>query len=291
MKVDDFINYLETEKHYSLNTVTAYTIDLRQFEEHIKDVFDKTEAIDVTSDMIRDWIVQLKEKKITNRSINRKIASLRAYFHFLIKREEIERNPLIKILPVKSSKRNPVFVMEEDMQHIMDMVYEDSFEGRRDKLIIEMLYATGMRKAELLNLEEKDFDYSKAEVKVFGKRRKERMIPLHKDLIYLIKEYCNERNSLSVSNAKLFINKKLSPLSRVQLDAIVKKDLSSAQVERRSPHVLRHTFATHLLNEGADIMNVKELLGHSSLEATQIYTHNTIEKLKSVYKKTHPRSE
>ena len=291
MKVDDFINYLETEKHYSLNTVIAYTIDLRQFEEHIKDVFDKTEAIDVTSDMIRDWIVHLKEKKITNRSINRKIASLRAYFHFLMKREEIERNPLIKILPVKSSKRNPVFVMEEDMQHIIDMVYEDSFEGRRDKLIIEMLYATGMRKAELLNLEEKDFDYSKTEVRVFGKRRKERIIPLHKDLIYLIKEYCNERNSLSVSNAKLFINKKLSPLSRVQLDAIVKKDLSSAQVERRSPHVLRHTFATHLLNEGADIMNVKELLGHSSLEATQIYTHNTIEKLKSVYKKTHPRSE
>lgn len=291
MKVDDFINYLETEKHYSINTVIAYTIDLRQFEEHIKDVFDKTEAIDVTSDMIRDWIVQLKEKKITNRSINRKIASLRAYFHFLMKREEIERNPLIKILPVKSSKHNPVFVMEEDMQHIIDMVYEDSFEGRRDKLIIEMLYATGMRKAELLNLEEKDFDYSKGEVKVFGKRRKERIIPLHKDLIYLIKEYCIERNSLSVQNAKLFINKKLSPLSRVQLDAIVKKDLSSAQVERRSPHVLRHTFATHLLNEGADIMNVKELLGHSSLEATQIYTHNTIEKLKSVYKKTHPRSE
>jgi len=291
VKVDDFINYLETEKHYSLNTVTAYTIDLRQFEEHIKDVFDKTEAIDVTSDMIRDWIVRLKEKKITNRSINRKIASLRAYFHFLMKREEIERNPLIKILPVKSSKRNPVFVMEEDMQHIIDMEYEDSFEGRRDKLIIELLYATGMRKAELLNLEEKDFDYSKAEVKVFGKRRKERIIPLHKDLIYLIKEYCNERNSFSVSNSKLFINKKLSPLSRVQLDTIVKKDLSSAQVERRSPHVLRHTFATHLLNEGADIMNVKELLGHSSLEATQIYTHNTIEKLKSVYKKTHPRSE
>lgn len=291
MKVDDFINYLVTEKHYSINTVTAYTIDLRQFEEYIQEVFDISEAKDVKSDMIRDWIVYLKGNKITNLSINRKIASLRAYFHFLVKREEVEKNPLIKILPVKSSKRNPVFIMEEDMEHIINMNYEDSFEGRRDKLIIELLYSTGMRKAELLNLEEKDFDYSKGEVRVFGKRRKERIIPLHKDLIYLIKEYCNERNSLGVSNSKLFINKKLSPLSRFQLDAIVKKDLSSAQVERKSPHVLRHTFATHLLNEGADIMNVKELLGHASLEATQIYTHNTIEKLKNVYKQSHPRSE
>jgi len=291
VKVDDFINYLVTEKHYSLNTVTAYTIDLRQFDEYIQEVFDISEAKDVKSDMIRDWIVYLKGNKITNRSINRKIASLRAYFHFLVKREEVEKNPLIKILPVKSSKRNPVFIMEEDMEHIINMNYEDSFEGRRDKLIIELLYSTGMRKAELLNLEEKDFDYSKGEVRVFGKRRKERIIPLHKDLKYLIKEYCNERNGLGVSNSKLFINKKLSPLSRFQLDAIVKKDLSSAQVERKSPHVLRHTFATHLLNEGADIMNVKELLGHASLEATQIYTHNTIEKLKNVYKQSHPRSE
>lgn len=291
MKVDDFINYLVTEKHYSINTVTAYTIDLRQFEEYIKEVFDKSEAIDVKSDMIRDWIVYLKGNKITNRSINRKIASLRAYFHFLVKREEVEKNPLIKILPVKSSKRNPVFIMEEDMENIINMNYEDSFEGRRDKLIIEILYSTGMRKAELLNLEEKDFDFSKGEVRVFGKRRKERIIPLHKDLISLIKEYCNERNNLEVSNSKLFINKKLSPLSRFQLDTIVKKDLSLAQVERKSPHVLRHTFATHLLNEGADIMNVKELLGHASLEATQIYTHNTIEKLKNVYKQSHPRSE
>lgn len=291
MKVDDFINYLVTEKHYSINTVTAYTIDLRQFDEYIQEVFDISEAKDVNADMIRDWIVYLKGNKITNRSINRKIASLRAYFHFLVKREEVEKNPLIKILPVKSSKRNPVFIMEEDMEHIINMNYEDSFEGRRDKLIIEILYLTGIRKAELLNLEEKDFDYSKCEVRVFGKRRKERIIPLHKDLIYLIKEYCNERNSLGVSNSKLFINKKLSPLSRFQLDAIVKKDLSSAQVERKSPHVLRHTFATHLLNEGADIMNVKELLGHASLEATQIYTHNTIEKLKNVYKQSHPRSE
>jgi integrase/recombinase XerC len=291
VKVDDFINYLVTEKHYSINTVTAYTIDLRQFDEYIHEVFDKSEAVDVNADMIRDWIVYLKGNKITNRSINRKIASLRAYFHFLVKREEVEKNPLIKILLVKSSKRNPVFIMEEDMENIINMNYEDSFEGRRDKLIIEILYSTGMRKAELLNLEEKDFDYSKGEVRVFGKRRKERIIPLHKDLIYLIKEYCNERNSLGVSNSKLFINKKLSPLSRFQLDSIVKKDLSSAQVERKSPHVLRHTFATHLLNEGADIMNVKELLGHASLEATQIYTHNTIEKLKNVYKQSHPRSE
>ncbi len=291
MKLDDFISYLRTERHYSEHTITAYSIDLRQFANYIKAIFDKEDAKDVNSAMIRDWIMQLSEDKVTNRSINRKISSLRSYFHFLIQREDLEKNPLLKVLPVKSSKRNPVFVMKEDMERIINITYEDSFFGKRDKLIIELLYATGMRKAELLDLEEKNFNFSKQELRVFGKRRKERIIPIGKEIIDLVKDYSFHKNSLGIKETKLLVNEKYNLLSRVQLDTIVKKYLSLANIEKKSPHVLRHTFATHLMNEGADIMNVKELLGHSSLDATQIYTHNTIEKLKSVYKKTHPRSE
>ena len=292
MKLDEFINYLITEKHYSINTVTAYKTDLKQFEQYIKEFFDKTDAKDVNSDMIRDWIMQQSKDKICNRSINRKIASLRTYFRFLIKAQEVEKNPLLKIPPIKSSKRNPVFIMEDDMDKIIHNIeYEDSFCGKRDKLIIYLLYATGIRKSELLSLEEKDFEVSKQELRVFGKRRKERVIPIGDKIICLLNEYLEQKKSLEIDDETLFINDKQEVLSIAQLDKIVRKYLSVANVERKSPHILRHTFATHLINEGADVMNVKELLGHQSLEATQIYTHNTIERLKSVYKQTHPRSE
>ncbi len=292
MKLDEFINYLITEKHYSTHTVTAYSTDLRQFEKYIKAYFDKDEAKDVNSDMIRDWIMQLSDNKLSNRSINRKIVSLRAYFHYLIKNQELEKNPLLKILPVKSSKRNPIFIMEEDMDTIINnLEYDNNFFGTRDKLIIYLLYATGIRKAELLNLEESDFYLSKKEIRIFGKRRKERIIPIGNQIIDLVKEYTKQKKELAVVEKKLFINEDYSNLSITQLDKIVKKYLSVTNIERKSPHILRHTFATHLMNEGADIMNVKELLGHQSLEATQIYAHNTIERLKNVYKQKHPRSE
>lgn len=292
VKLEEFINYLITEKHYSINTVTAYKTDLKQFEQYIKEAFDKTDAKDVNSDMIRDWIMQQSEDKISNRSINRKIASLRTYFRFLVKAHEVEKNPLLKILPIKTSKRNPIFIMEDDMDKIIHNIeYEDSFCGKRDKLIIYLLYATGIRKSELLSLEEKDFEVSKQELRVFGKRRKERVIPIGDKIICLLNEYLEQKKSLEIDDETLFINDKQEVLSIAQLDKIVRKYLSVANVERKSPHILRHTFATHLINEGADVMNVKELLGHQSLEATQIYTHNTIERLKSVYKQTHPRSE
>jgi len=287
----NYINFLIKEKHYSQHTVTAYTIDLKQFDDFIQRVFEKSEAKDVNAYMIRDWIIYLHENNIANRSINRKIVSLRSYFHFLIKNEEVSVNPLSKILSLKNSKRNPVYVMEEDMNRIINMDFEDSFNGIRDKLIIELLYATGMRKSELLNLEEKDFDLTKGEIRVFGKRRKERIIPIHNKLIDIIRQYTLKKNTLFLGDKIFFINEDKSPISISQLDTIVKKYLSMAQVERKSAHVLRHTFATHLLNEGADILEVKEILGHQSLEATQIYTHNTIERLKNVYKQTHPRSE
>lgn len=291
MEFDNYINFLIKEKHYSQHTVTAYTIDLKQFDDFIQRVFEKSEAKDVNAFMIRDWIIYLHENNIANRSINRKIISLRSYFHFLIKNEEVSVNPLSKILSLKNSKRNPVYVMEEDMNRIININFEDNFNGTRDKLIIELLYATGIRKSELLNLEEKDFDLTKGEIRVFGKRRKERIIPIHCKLIDIIRQYTLKKNTLFLGDKIFFINEDKSPISIFQLDTIIKKYLSMAQVERKSAHVLRHTFATHLLNEGADILEVKELLGHQSLEATQIYTHNTIERLKNVYKQTHPRSE
>ncbi|MDD2192563.1 MAG: tyrosine-type recombinase/integrase [Bacteroidales bacterium] len=291
MKFDNYINYLLTEKHYSKHTITAYSIDLKQFEDFIQKVFDKYEAKDVSASMIRDWIIHLSENKITNRSINRKITTLRSYFRYLIKIQELEVNPLLKISPVKTSTRNPVFIMQEDMNRIINMEYEKDFEGIRNKLIIELLYATGMRKSELLNLEEKDFDYQRQEIRIFGKRRKERIVPMHKEIIDLLYQYLEQKNIIGKGEKRLLVNRDCSPISIYQLNIIVRESLSSSQVERKTPHVLRHTFATHLLNEGADIMNVKDLLGHASLEATQIYTHNTIEKLKSVYKLTHPRSE
>jgi len=291
MKFDNYINYLLTEKHYSKHTITAYSIDLKQFEDFIQKVFEIYEAKDVTSSMIRDWIVHLSENKITNRSINRKITTLRSYFRYLLKIQELEINPLLKILPVKTSTRNPVFIMQEDMSRIINMEYEKDFEGIRNKLIIELLYATGMRKSELFNLEEKDFDYQRQEIRIFGKRRKERIVPMHKEIIDLLYQYLEQKNIIGKGEKRLLVNRDCSPISIYQLNIIVRESLSTSQVERKSPHILRHTFATHLLNEGADIMNVKDLLGHASLEATQIYTHNTIEKLKSVYKQTHPRSE
>ena len=183
MKFDNYINYLLTEKHYSKHTITAYSIDLKQFEDFILKVFEKEEAKDVSHLMIRDWIIHLSENNISNRSINRKIVALRSYFRFLVKTEELETNPLLKILPVKTSTRTPVFLMEEDMNRIINMEYEKDFEGIRNKLVIELLYATGMRKSEILNLEEKDFDYEKQEIRIFGKRRKERIVPIHKQII------------------------------------------------------------------------------------------------------------
>lgn len=291
MKLEDFLDYLNIEKRYSSHTILAYSIDLRQFEEFINEVFEKSNARDVNSEMIRDWIVSLSEKGISSRSINRKIASLRAYFHFLIKQNEVEKNPMTKILAVKNPKRNPVFVMEEDIENVLNLEYEDSIWGRRDSLIVELLYATGMRRSELINLEIKDFDFERNEVRIFGKRRKERIVPIHKDLIKRIENFYKESLSLNNNHSKLFVNKRGNAISEMSVYDIVKKSLSFAQVEKRSPHVLRHTFATHLLNEGADIMNVKEMLGHANLEATQIYTHNTIEKLKKVYKLAHPRNE
>jgi len=291
MKFEDYFDYLINEKHYSKHTITAYRNDLEQFEDFILKTFEKEDPRDVSFVMIRDWIVSLSQNNISNRSINRKLSSLRSYFHFLIKVNHIEVNPLIKINPLKTSKRNPGFIMEKDMEDIINMEYGEGFEGIRNKLIIGLLYATGMRKSELLNLEENDIDIGRKEIRIFGKRRKDRIVPIHTYIIDLIKEYLEGKRSLGNKEKILLVNNDDSPLSIRQFDKIVRESLALAHIDQKTPHILRHTFATHLLNEGANIMNIKDLLGHKSLTATEIYSHNTIEKLKSVYKQTHPRGE
>jgi integrase/recombinase XerC len=291
VKLEDFITYLRSERRYSNYTIVGYRTDITQFYSFLKETFGDIAEDEIKDSMIRSWIVQLSKNNIKPASINRKIASLSTYFHFLLRTKQISKNPILRIHSLKKPKRNPVFIMEKDMRKIIDSLNEDDFFSRQEKLIIELLYATGIRKAEILNIKENDFNFEKQNVRIFGKRRKERLIPLGEDIIELIKRHISEKRKLEIGETKLLVNNKFFPLSIYELDKIVRKFLSMANVEKKSPHVIRHSFATHLLNEGADIMDIKELLGHSSLDATQIYAHNTIERLKSVYKKTHPKGE
>lgn len=291
MKIDEFLDYLIAQKGFSPHSLKAYSSDLKQFEKYLSESYDIYKDSDISYEIIRSFLVWLNQNNISHRTINRKIASLRAYFHFLIKMGYIENNPMIKISCFKVKKRTPVFVQREEILKIIENLNQDDIFSLNEALVFEMLYATGIRRSELTNLKEEDIDFEKKEVRVFGKRRKERIIPLHVDLIDKLKSFIEQKNSMNIRAEKLFISKKGEDIRAEEVYVIVKKILAFAQVEKRSPHVLRHCFATHLLDEGADIMNIKELLGHSNLDTTQIYTHNTIEKLKKAYKLSHPRSE
>ncbi len=294
MTLKSFLQYIQYEKRFSPHTVTAYKGDLDQFSDYLEATYRIKEIQEVNHTFIRSWMVSLMESGITSRSINRKITTLKTYYKFLLKNGVVTANPMLKIQSPKQSKKLPLFVEESKMELLFDKVdFGEGFDAFRDKLIMELFYATGMRLAELVNLKEQDIDLNNCTIKILGKRNKERVVPFTTKMKRLFEEYFSEKKKASFENksATLFVTtegKKIYPKLAYR---IVNKYLAQVTtLEKKSPHVLRHTFATHMLNNGAEINSIKEILGHASLSATQVYTHNTIEKLKKVYKEAHPRA-
>ena len=289
---ESFINYIRYEKRYSSHTVVAYKNDLDQFVSYYTDMIGEFNIKGVNSRHIRGWIVFLMEQKLSARTVNRKITTLKAFFKYLRKEEIIEKNPAVNLPQPKNKRKLPFFVEESKLIHLLDDGYfESDFSGVRDKLIISFFYGTGIRLAELLNLKDTDVDTNECLIKVLGKRNKERIIPYPVSINKLIFDYIYIRN-MEIGNMPnhLFVTEKGKPVYDKLVYRIVKGYLSKVtSLEKRSPHVLRHTYATHLLNNGADLNALKELLGHSNLAATQVYTHTTFEKLHEIYKQAHPR--
>ncbi len=295
--LESFFNYLQFEKRYSTHTLTAYSIDLSQFEEYTSTTYETQKLETIEYPIIRSWIISLAEQKLSAKSIHRKVSSVRAYYKYLMRHKLIDKDPTVKIRTPKIPKRLPIYAKEAEMNTVLDAVpnmQEDTFEGVRDKLVIELLYGTGMRLTELIGLEDKDIDLHNQVVKVMGKGNKQRLIPLHNQLVAAIVKYRTIKSQAFPDNnnvAFVVTNKSLKAYP-IFINRIVKKNLNLIPtLEKKSPHVLRHSFATNLLNKGADLNAIKELLGHSSLAATQVYTHNSLGKLKQIFDQAHPKAE
>ena len=290
--VAEFLSYLNLQKRFSPLTTKNYAVDLKQFFNFLNQEVYDSRLSEISYQHVRSFIASLIDKKKSTVSVNRKISCLKSFFKYALKNNLISNNPMQKIQGPKTPKRLPVFIDENQIDKIFNQLKFDSgFEGIRNKLLIDVLYQTGLRRAELINLKETDLDLISLQLKVLGKRNKERIIPFSIHLKRSIQEYLNAKQENNLINSFLFVNLKNIQLSPQALTKIVSEILSEVTTnKKKSPHVLRHTFATHLLNRGADINAVKELLGHANLSATQIYTHNTIEKLKKSYNQAHPRS-
>lgn len=290
--VQSFFNYIEFEKRYSKHTLEAYRNDLAQFETFLQP-YEK-ELIEVVHIDIRNWIVSMMEHKVSARSVNRKISALKSFYKFLLRRGEVKKNPLSKVQTPKTAKRLPVFVELPGIEKLMKEVeFPEGYEGLKDKMILEIFYGTGIRRSELINMKETDIDLYNSQVKVLGKGNKERIIPVHNKLRNSIKNFIEEKKKLVplAQGDFLIVSEKGAKMKPAEVYGIVKRYLNLVTtVDKKSPHTLRHTFATHLMNNGADINAVKELLGHASLAATQVYTHNTIDKLKEIYNRAHPKA-
>ena len=276
-------------------TVKAYTKDIECFSEFIEIEFGYSDINQINYGQIRNWIVSLVEKNISNRSINRKISSLNTYCKFLLKIGELEVNPLAKHRALKMQKKVQVPFSETEINTVLDnLIFDSSFEGFRDKLILVLFYSTGIRRIELINLKLSNVNFHNKTLKVLGKRNKERIVPLLDFTLQTMREYLALREDLPkiVDKEHLFLTKKGVKIYETLVYRIINNYFSKASSKvKKSPHILRHSFATHLLNQGADLNAVKELLGHSSLAATQVYTHNSISELKKVHVKAHPRSK
>lgn len=292
--MDLFFKYLQYEKRYSPHTLTSYHTDMGQFADYLQHIYEITDAAEADHTIVRSWILSLVQNNIQPRSINRKIACLRSYYKFLLAQQRISVNPMLRIKAPKAPKKLPGFVPEVAFNNLLDsFAFEDNFEGQRDKLILEFLYGTGIRLAELLNIEASDIDMRAKTVRVLGKGNKERIVPINDSLLHTIESYleAKKRQFGNNNSQKLLVTSKERALYPKFVYRVVKKYISLITTsEHNSPHVLRHSFATHLLNKGADLNAIKDLLGHASLAATQVYTHNSIEKLKSIFEKAHPKA-
>jgi integrase/recombinase XerC len=291
-----FLEYLRFQKRYSQHTIVSYQNDLNGFFDFLLAQYNETELPKIKSIYIRSWMAELKAADNSSKTINRKISALKTFFKYQLKQGLIDASPMVTVVSPKQSKRLPEFVAQQDIDTLFDAVeFPDDWDGRTERLVLLLLYSTGIRQAELIGLKEEHIDFSKSTIKVLGKGSKERIIPISSKLISLIELYIKEKNlyldQLTSNKEYLLVKKNGKKLYPKWVYNLVKKYLSLVTtITKKSPHVLRHTFATHLTNNGADLNAVKELLGHSSLAATQIYTHNTIEKLKDIYKKAHPKA-
>jgi len=289
-----FIDYLKFEKRYSEHTIISYHSDLVSFFQFLEQKFGALSLQEISASFVRSWLASLKADHISSRSVNRKISSLKSFFKYQLRSGNIEQTPLSNIISPKISKRLPLYVEQKDIGTLFSHVeFPDTWNGQTDKLLMEIFYNTGMRLSELINIKENQIDYGNCAIKILGKGNKERIIPLSVHMRNDIKKYVQGKRKefQAFDNTYLLVNSKGKKLYAKLVYLCVKKYLGAVTtIDKKSPHVLRHTFATHLTNSGAELNSVKELLGHSSLAATQVYTHNTIEKLKDVYKKAHPKA-
>jgi len=292
---ESFINYLKYEKRYSSHTITAYKNDLDQFVAFCTIVVGEFHVKDVCSENLRGWLLHLMEQGLSSRSIRRKITAVRSFFNYLMRAGVVVANPALNLTLPKVRKKLPVFVDEKSMNFLLDSAdfFAPDFIGTRDKLIMALFYETGIRLSELTGLKEQDFNQKEQVIKVLGKRKKERIIPYPKEINNLLESYISQRNRMfGIGFDFLLVTEKGNPVYEKLIYRVVQRNLFKiTSLEKKSPHVLRHTFATHLLNKGADLNAVKELLGHSNLAATQVYTHTTFEKLRDSYKQAHPRGD
>lgn len=295
MNKEAFVKYLQYEKRFSAHTVVAYENDLAQFTTFIQEIHSLTSVAEVRHSHIRSWVIDLMQKGLKPRSLRRKLSTLKTYFRFLLKQGDLTQNPMLKVVIPKIGKRLPMYLQASEMNQLLDQVeWGNDYADQRDHLLLSLLYHTGMRRSELIGLKLKDIDLNSRVLKVLGKGNKERLLPFGKELAQQLHQYLDLRqiNFPNPTTSQLLLTDKGAPLYPKMVYNIVHRYLSTVStIEQRSPHVLRHTFATHLADNGADLNAIKELLGHANLAATQIYTHNSIEKLRQVYQKAHPKAK